>query len=604
MKLCPDNHRRVHLVGRVSGVQSCEVLSDHERIVVGSGIDCDLVVADPLVPRRAFRLRCDKSHHGMHEPCDCRWVLEATGAARVCLNGRLTRRERITFGDVIGIGCHRLVFDQVGPTRNAHGNVQVEDLCTELTGAPALPEGYINACPSRRARSRTRRAMQIAGLAALLLLATALLFPPEQGMNESIVAPLEVTMIGPRRPAPDAVRSLDSVERKTVREVRAPEAAEMEDLSEPPVRGAPAEPLAMKADPVSEAPSPSRLEMDSVDVGPSRERLRLSERPLQSVPVRRKTARLEASAPKRRLTRTEAAQPGIAALLADAGDVELSADATSASYRRYEPTDAGPARAPSRRLDTGGPTQLDALERYGMSELSFETHRGKRIPVARVPGKLERIQADPSEGQIKLDGEVSEVEVAASWKSGQFRLHGPGKPPKATPATFCYVARTDVDGKSYLYVSFTCMDPDLSKLVTGNARRGTDKIVLDDSVEIFLDVDFDRTDYHQLIVNAKGDVWTGYFPKPGEMGPGPHKPWKANAQAKATINRDAKRWVCEVLIPFDRLGGTPRKGTRWAVNFCRNFRGQTDDKHLQTWFLVWNGNRNFHNPNLFGVFQW
>lgn len=604
MNPCPDNHRRVQIIGTVAGIQACQLLSDHEEIVVGSGLDCDLVVADPLVPRRAFRLRCEKSHHGMHEPCDCRWVIEAVGAARVCLNGRLTRRDRITFGDVIGIGCHRLAFDQVAPTRNAHGNVQVEDLCSALTGGVDPPEGYLSACASRAARSRTRRAMRLAGAVALVLLLLALLLHRDEAMTESVAAPMEVAMIGPVRPAPDAVRSLEQVERRTVREPTSPEAADMEELSAPPIEGGRAEPLAMRPTMDPSVPSPARLETAAVDVGPSDDRAPLTERVRESLAVRRDVEKLQSSAPRRRLTQAEAAQPAMAALLGRSGELEIPAESTPASYRRYKLKPAGPAPVPSRRLDTGGPTQLEALERYGMSELAFETHRGKRIPVARVPDKLETLAVDPSAGEIKMDGKITDVEVAASWKSGQFRLHGPGNPPKGKPPTFCYVARTEIDGKTYLYISFTCMDPDVSKLVTGNARRGGDKIVLDDSVEIFLDVDFDRTDYHQLIVNAKGDVWSGYFPKPGEMGPGPHRPWKSAARAKATINREAKRWVCEVLVPFDRLGGVPKKGDRWAVNFCRNFRGQTDDEHLQTWFLVYDGHRNFHNPELFGVFQW
>ena len=80
--------------------------------------------------------------------------------------------------------------------------------------------------------------------------------------------------------------------------------------------------------------------------------------------------------------------------------------------------------------------------------------------------------------------------------------------------------------------------------------------------------------------------------------------WDSGATVRTSIAREPGQWACEILIPFDRLGGVPAKGTRWAVNFARNFRGQIEDWQLQSWFAVYDQSRNFHHPSLFGIFQW
>ena len=59
------------------------------------------------------------------------------------------------------------------------------------------------------------------------------------------------------------------------------------------------------------------------------------------------------------------------------------------------------------------------------------------------------------------------------------------------------------------------------------------------------------------------------------------------------------------MVPFSSLGGKPPKGARWAVNFTRAFRGQSNpDSVYQNWFLVYKDDTNYHHPELYGVFEW
>jgi len=250
--------------------------------------------------------------------------------------------------------------------------------------------------------------------------------------------------------------------------------------------------------------------------------------------------------------------------------------------------------------------RLAMLAGYQPSPLKFEAYRGTRIPVARMPSKLTAIAVSADEPGVQFDGKVSQEEMSISWKSGQFRIHGPN-PQKANPPTYCYVGKTSQDGKDYLYVSFVCEDPNVDAIVTGLDPRAGPNLCWDDSVELFFDHNFDRVDYYHMIVNAKGRYWAAYCAN-GEIGiDGLGRAWQAGALIKTQINRSANCWTAEILIPFSSFGGVPREGSRWAVNFTRAFRGQRvrPDSVYQNWFLVYTGNQtNYHHPGLFGVFQW
>ena len=73
------------------------------------------------------------------------------------------------------------------------------------------------------------------------------------------------------------------------------------------------------------------------------------------------------------------------------------------------------------------------------------------------------------------------------------------------PPTYCYVGQATLEGKNHLYISFVCIDPDVRKIRAdwNGAWGNPPRVTWDDSVEIFLDVNGDRNDYHQMIVNTR-----------------------------------------------------------------------------------------------------
>ncbi|MFC1462980.1 sugar-binding protein, partial [Verrucomicrobiota bacterium] len=266
---------------------------------------------------------------------------------------------------------------------------------------------------------------------------------------------------------------------------------------------------------------------------------------------------------------------------------------------------AAPGKSSAESLSVDPAAYMDQLARYKASAVEFEEFRGMQVPVARISEQLaELVVGDQQSGtSLTVDGTVTAREMDACWKSGCFKLHVPGNtPPNADPATYGYVGKSEVNGKQCIYISFVCRDPDISKIKVSDGREAA-ALIMDDSVEVFLDTNNDRKDYYQLVVNAKGKYWAGYWPMAMSDG-GKARAWKSSPVIKSTINKDAGQWTCEIMIPFDDIGGVPTKGTRWAVNFCRNFRGQVKDWQLQSWFAVYDKARNFHHPDLFGVFQW
>jgi len=460
--------------------------------------------------------------------------------------------------------------------------------------APELAEKPVTPPPDATTRPRLRDATEVAPptfaekrveLAKLEPLPTPAIDRPTEVRVERNTARLESATREPRRAI--AASSL-ATESARLTEFQ-PEVTE-----EAPVRAAVAAVAATKPKLRDGVGEPQTWQLPILPPAPIR---------TEDATVRRQVASLSGSTPPaRRLSVSEAVQ--MAALSDDAAPSArpvsrpTSGPVTRAAVRDVlaalpKPTTDGLKADPS--------ATFDQLAAYRASPVNFESFKGLRVPVVRITETLEQIEA-AAPGTVKLDGTISQEEIAVSWKSGRFHIHAPGQPPpEAEPPTYCYVGKSTADGKPCLYIAFTCVDPDVSKLVTGSPI-----LVRDDTIEIFLDTNADRKDYFQFIVNSKGTWWGGYYPRPMIEGTIQTRPeaWDAGAMVKTTITREPGQWACEILIPFDRLGGVPAKGTRWAVNFARNFRGQVADWQLQSWFAVYDKNRNYHHPSLFGIFQW
>ena len=681
---------RIRLTGSVAGVDSCEVVFDGDEVQIGSAVHNDLVVCDPLVPPRAFKLvRHERHYPGNPESCDAVWMLEAYPGTRVFLNDRFTRRDKVTFGDRIAVGCHQILFAPAGQVpRNRRAHVNVADLCSGLMRSYSLPPGFLSTCPSYYHRQRLRKAFASLGV-LLAVLAALVLVTPRDEYFEQVQPPLEIEVTGNALPA-EAVRSLEDVARQkfdtqdpTLDKADLVESSpKIEALAPPPLirdqAVAPAAPPTLSGPLIESgalnsrplvADSPDRIEIQretvKLSAGPAAPKRTIpvadrssqqpalakhsekppeaiapkpaaaEEAPIQPPPdlqlasarpvfrlsamrpasvaakgtaVSRGTTSLGSVAPARRLSVEEAAQRAVDK--SDLSGYRVKMDKGEAGKVTAKIVDQNLAahlgKPSTESLSVDRAAYMEQLARYKASPVQFEEFRGTQIPVARISEQLAQLEVKGQQNgkALTVDGTVSAEEMDVCWKSGRFKLHTPGaNPPDADPPTYCYVGKTEEEGKPCLYISFVCVDPDVAQIKTAGEPGVAASLIRDDSIEVYLDTNNDRKDYYQLAVNAKGSYWAGRWPTPMSEG-GKAVEWDCAPTIKSTINPSGGQWSCEIMIPFDKLGGVPAKGTRWAVNFCRNFRGQGADWQLQSWFAVYDKNRNFHHPNLFGLFQW
>ena len=593
--------KRLQIAGSVAGVPACYLASDKDEVVVGSRLDCDLVAPDPLVPARAFRVTCVKTHRPGTRACAHRWWLRAEPGVRVFVNGTAVRRAPLAEGDRIELGCHKLTFGAAPEElRSVSGRADVDDLCEHLLHTAPPPSMYRRTRPSSANRKRLGRAAAWAGLALLpllLLLFTVSPAPPKRSTQQPVKV-TRVAEVAPDRPAP-RVTSLEKVEkqRRDAPPRSAPPKLADAERAELEMREAELTRVASRS---AGPTAPQRIETGKTRAGPNPERIALAGLDTQAPPPEHDPGRLERSSGARRKRVTRAPAEAQARKLVSP-EPRNRPQPAQASFRDYakRPRGAREPAVPATPEASGRSVKLASLDPFEASAVSFEQHQGNRIPVADPPDELAALESEETGGgDVTLDGKVTKREVASSWKSGNFKFHRPGDPPAASPKTFCYVAKVKRDGAAMLYVSFLCKDPR-----PGRIEAGQNPLVYNDSVEIFLDTDFDRTDYRQLIITSRGRTKSMQYPRPMMKADGP-RPWRAKARVQTRINREAKQWVAEILIPFSRLGGVPDDGERWAVNFARNFRGQDSGSNLQTWFLVYDEQRNYHNPELFGEFAW
>lgn len=137
-----------------------------------------------------------------------------------------------------------------------------------------------------------------------------------------------------------------------------------------------------------------------------------------------------------------------------------------------------------------------------------------------------------------------------------------------------------------VYFAIECLDPDARNLTACVTQRDG-RVYDDDSVELFLDVSFDRATYVQLAYNSLAVQFDGQGLDPS---------WNADWQVKARVVKD--RWIAEVRMPFASLGATrPTRATLWGVNVCRNC--QTSSGAV---FSAWSASPSgFHSPKRFGL---
>jgi len=231
--------------------------------------------------------------------------------------------------------------------------------------------------------------------------------------------------------------------------------------------------------------------------------------------------------------------------------------------------------------------------------IEFTTNEGR---VRTVSARMSYLAAQPLQGEIRIDGDLSDWPPSVGNLASGFTLiaaGAEGENSRSTSATRVYVS---ADAQA-LYFAFHCATQGTARVhaVHSNVVNYDDWIpVGEELVEIALDPSgagtHSTSDLYHIVIKPSGALWErGINADPPT---GRRRVWAADVQHAARTYPD--HWVAEVRIPleaFDTSADTPTtRGRIWGVNFSR-----FDLEHQE--YSNWAGAiRNFYNPASLGNF--
>jgi hypothetical protein len=156
-----------------------------------------------------------------------------------------------------------------------------------------------------------------------------------------------------------------------------------------------------------------------------------------------------------------------------------------------------------------------------------------------------------------IDGEASDkCWDAVPWNSG-FNLYGHEdiKAPVETKFKFLH-------DNNNLYVIVVADEPFTDK-IKADAKTRDSLVYCDDSIELFLNANEDRTTYFQFIINTQGAIYDSEHTQGGAL---TYTPWNAE-EIKTKSHIDKDKWTLEAAIPVVDLNVN---STKWLFNIGRN----------------------------------
>ena len=161
-----------------------------------------------------------------------------------------------------------------------------------------------------------------------------------------------------------------------------------------------------------------------------------------------------------------------------------------------------------------------------------------------------------------IDGKLDDDLWQRAPPASDFRVLGRTSGSKQpTQAWLAYDAQN-------LYVAFECQETGKKQLNTA-----AKKIWNQDAIDLALDVDGDRHDFHQIIVNCRND--SAQF---DQNTGGAKRDWGIRTAAAAYDGG----WAVEISIPFSDIHATPTAGSKWTGNFVR-YRPYPPVHEILTW---------------------
>jgi len=216
-------------------------------------------------------------------------------------------------------------------------------------------------------------------------------------------------------------------------------------------------------------------------------------------------------------------------------------------------------------LAAGADNVLPSRRIYVQILDNADTPEGKEIIEGEAMGDLYKIRsyrvcrmpAAPA-----IDGKLADEAWRELKPVKDFGLLG--RMGSSTQATRAWLAYDD----EKLYVAFDCPESEKQQLNTA-----AKKIWNQDAIDFALDVDGDREDFQQIIVNCKGE-----FEQFSQGAGGEKTVW----QIEVGVAQYEGGWSVEVAIPWSEIGAKPSAGMKWTGNFVR-YRPYPPTDEMQTW---------------------
>jgi hypothetical protein len=178
--------------------------------------------------------------------------------------------------------------------------------------------------------------------------------------------------------------------------------------------------------------------------------------------------------------------------------------------------------------------------------------------------KATRVERPPT-----LDGKLDDACWQAAAPYATFLINNTTQP--AQYATAASVVYDDVA----IYIGVRCAEPRPADIQIEPLPRDNPNVFRTDCVEVMLDPLATQNDYYHFGVNAAGVLADRSCTQGGFIG---DMSWDSTARSAAFIGPDF--WSCELAIPYSCLGLTPRVGSTWRINICREKKLPAENSSL------------------------
>jgi len=266
-------------------------------------------------------------------------------------------------------------------------------------------------------------------------------------------------------------------------------------------------------------------------------------------------------------------------------EVAVWPDLSGGSRWRISPEVATAVLQPGQQQELQFNGSVDSLEQAYPGPAFATTVSGltDKTVTARIVPLIEPLrvaQCLRAAARPELDGKLDDsIWQDAKVKGDFLRSDGSQLAQFATEVWVAY-------DRENLYLACRCQEPNLEGMVV-NADQRDGKVWEDDSVEVFLDTNFDRKSYYQFIFNPAGVIYDG-------------KGWNAGWNAACTVGtgREKGTWTLEAAISWASLEmAAPTAGKKIGLEIARS--RQQSPSELTQWSPTFSNSN--HCPEQFGT---